>query len=102
MNSVSQAWTRYMSAGKLLVKPFSWQLKARNIDSITSCPLSESNITAHDSKEPRDLGLFQKLPWGGGANTFFVLWGEGVLLTVCPRGGGWGVTCPGGQGIFDP
>ena len=28
---------------------------------------------------------------------------EGVLLTTCPRGGGEsGVTCPGGQGIFDP
>ena len=24
----------------------------------------------------------------GGEDTFFVLWGEGVLLTVCPRGGG--------------
>ena len=35
-----------------------------------------------------------------GRRHFFVLWG-GVLLTTCPRGGG-GVTCPGGQGIFDP
>ena len=25
-----------------------------------------------------------------------------VLLTTCPRGGGGRVTCPGGQGIFDP
>ena len=39
---------------------------------------------------------------GVGRRHFFVLWGEGVLLTVCPRGGGWGVTCPGDQGIFDP
>ena len=30
----------------------------------------------------------------------FALWGEGVLLTMCPRDGG--LTCPGGQGIFDP
>ena len=39
-----------------------------------------------------------------GRRHFFVLWGggEGVLLTVCPRGGEWGVTCPGGQGMFDP
>ena len=30
---------------------------------------------------------------GGGHRHFFVLWGEGVLLTMCPRGGGnlsWG------------
>ena len=48
------------------------------------------------------LGLFQKLSWGG-AQALFVLWGEGVLLTTCPRGGGGcGVTCPGGQGISDP
>ena len=38
----------------------------------------------------------------GGRRHFFVLWGEGVLLTMCPRGGGVGVTCPGGQGVFDP
>ena len=37
-----------------------------------------------------------------GCKHFFVLWGEGVLLTVCPRGRGVGVTCPGDQGIFDP
>ena len=37
---------------------------------------------------------------GGGHRHFFVLWGEGVLLTTCPRSGG--VTCPGGQDIFDP
>ena len=38
---------------------------------------------------------------GMGRRHFFVLWGEGVLLTMCLRGGG-GVTCPGGQGLFDP
>ena len=26
----------------------------------------------------------------GGRKHFFVLWVEGVLLTMCPRGGGWG------------
>ena len=31
-----------------------------------------------------------------GHRHFFVLWGEGVLLTTCARGGGW-VTCPGGK-----
>ena len=40
----------------------------------------------------------------GGRRHFFVRWGESVLLTMCPRGGGWrgNLTCPGGQGIFDP
>ena len=38
---------------------------------------------------------------GVGRRQFFVLWGEGVLLTMCPRGVG-GVTCPGGQGVLDP
>ena len=34
-------------------------------------------------------GLFQKLSSGGvGCRHFFVLWGEGVLLTTCPRDGG--------------
>ena len=38
-----------------------------------------------------------------GRRHFFVLWGEGVLLTMCLRvGWGGGVTCPGGQGVFDP
>ena len=46
------------------------------------------------------LGLFQKLSSGGGANIFLSGGGEGVLLAMCPRGGG--VTCPGSQGIFDP
>ena len=35
-----------------------------------------------------------------GRKHFFVQWVEGVLLTMCPRGGE--VTCPGGQGVFDP
>ena len=35
----------------------------------------------------------------GGCRHLFVLGGD-ILLT-CPRGGG-GLTCPGGQGIFDP
>ena len=39
---------------------------------------------------------------GGGRKHFFVLWVEGVLLTMCPRAGGGEVTCPGGQGVFDP
>ena len=39
---------------------------------------------------------------GGGPQTLFCPVG-GVLLKVCPRGGGGGeVTCPGGQGVFDP
>ena len=47
------------------------------------------------------LGLFQKLSSGGvGCRHFFPV-GEGVSLT-CLRGGGWGVTCPVGQGVFDP
>ena len=33
-------------------------------------------------------GLFQKLSWGVRKH-FFVWWGEGVLLTMCPRGGEW-------------
>ena len=37
---------------------------------------------------------------GGATGTFWSCGGEGVLLTRCPRGGG--VTCPGGQSIFDP
>ena len=42
-------------------------------------------------KEVVPLGLFQKLSSGGlGRKHFFVLWVEGVLLTTCPRGGGWG------------
>ena len=58
------------------------------------------------------LGLFQKLSLGGwAAGTFLSYGGEGVLLTMCPRGGGslWssgpgggGLTCPGGRGVFDP
>ena len=44
------------------------------------------------------LGLFQKLSWG--VQTLFCpVGGEGVLLTVCPRGGGGYL---GGQCIFDP
>ena len=48
---------------------------------------------------------------GVGHRHFFVLLGEGVLLTMYPRGGGslgpilsggWGLSCPGGQGVFDP
>ena len=35
------------------------------------------------------LGLFQKLSSGGGANTFCPVGGEGVLLTMCPKGWGW-------------
>ena len=36
------------------------------------------------------------------AGTFLSCGGGGVLLTTCPRGGGWEVTCPGDQGVFDP
>ena len=39
----------------------------------------------------------------GGHRHFFVLWGEGVVLTVCLRGGGVGGNLSwGGQGIYDP
>ena len=49
------------------------------------------------------LELFQKLSSGvGGPQALFFLCGESVLLTMCPRGGGVGVTCPGDQGVFDP
>ena len=46
------------------------------------------------------VGLFQKLSWGVGHRHFFVLWGEGVLLTMCPRGGGslWPSGPEGGGG----
>ena len=38
----------------------------------------------------RLLRAIPEIILGGGwaADTSFVLWGEGVLLTVCPRGGG--------------
>ena len=40
---------------------------------------------------------------GRPAGHLFVLWGgRGVLLIMCPRGGGGEVTCPGDQGVFDP
>ena len=46
-------------------------------------------VKAHGLYTPLNmLGLFQKLSSGGAH--FFVLWVEGVLLTMCPRGGGWG------------
>ena len=37
------------------------------------------------------IGLFQKLSSGGdGRQTLFCpVGGKGVLLTMCPRGGGW-------------
>ena len=35
-------------------------------------------------------GCSRNYPGGGGRKHFFVLWVEGVLLTMCPRGGGWG------------
>ena len=47
------------------------------------------------------LGLFQKLSsgGGGGAQALFCPVGGGCFVDVSE---GWGVTCPGGQGIFDP
>ena len=36
----------------------------------------------------------------GGCRHILVLWGEGVLLTTVSKG--WGVTCPGDHGVFDP
>ena len=49
-------------------------------------------------------GCSRNYPQGGGPQAPFCPGGgEDVLLTTCPRGGGgWGVTCPGDQGIFDP
>ena len=49
-------------------------------------------------------GCSRKYLQGGGSQALFILWGEGVLLTMCPRRGAWGrgVTCPGGQGVLDP
>ena len=48
------------------------------------------------------LGLFQKL-FEGERRHFFVLWGGGCFVdNVCEGWGGWRVTCPGGQGVFDP
>ena len=35
-----------------------------------------------------------------GHRRFFVLWGGGCFVDSVSEG--WGVTCPGGQGIFDP
>ena len=37
----------------------------------------------------------------GGAQALFCLVGGGCFVDVS-EGWGWGVTCPGGQGIFDP
>ena len=45
------------------------------------------------------LGLFQKLSWGG-PQALFCLVGGGCFVDNVSKG--WGVTCPGGQGIFDP
>ena len=41
-------------------------------------------------RSTENIELFQILSSGGGVGCrhFFVLWGEGVLLTTCPRGGG--------------
>ena len=40
---------------------------------------------------------------GGGAQTFFVMWVEGVFVDNVSEGWGGGeVTYPGGQGVFDP
>ena len=41
--------------------------------------------------------------WWVGRRHFFVWWRGRVFCWQCVRGvGGGGVTCPGGQGIFDP
>ena len=39
--------------------------------------------------KPMFKGCSRNYPGGVGRKHFFVRWGEGVLLTVCPRGGGW-------------
>ena len=48
------------------------------------------------------LGLFQKLSsgWVGGPQALFCPVGGGCLVDNVF--GGWAVTCPGGQGVFDP
>ena len=49
------------------------------------------------------LGLFQKLSSGGWAANTFLFCGWRVFCWQCVRGvGGGEVTCPGGQGVFDP
>ena len=52
-----------------------------------------------DSGMFKDKGCSRNDPGGVGCRHLFVLWGEGVLFTTCPKGG---VTCPEGQGVFDP
>ena len=39
------------------------------------------------------------IPGGWAAGTFLSCGGEGCFVDMS---GGWGVTCPGGQGVFDP
>ena len=47
-------------------------------------------------------GCSGNYPWGGAANTFLSGGGR-VFCWQCVRGvGGGEVTCPGGQGVFDP
>ena len=50
----------------------------------------------------RRKGCSRNYHRGSGPQALFLSGGEGVLLTTCPRGGGGGLTCPGGQGVFDP
>ena len=42
-------------------------------------------------------GCSRNYPGGVGRRHFFVLWGGGCFVDVSE---GWGLTCPGGQGVF--
>ena len=66
------------------------------------CRPNTVSIMKHRSRQIHSLirAIPEIISRGVGRRHFFVLWGEGLFLTTCPRGGG--VTCPGGQGVFDP
>ena len=48
------------------------------------------------------LGLLQKLSWEGAPQALLCPVGGGCFVDNVSEGLGGGVTCPGGQGIFDP
>ena len=49
----------------------------------------------------RSLRAVPEITRGGGAQALFCLVGAGCIVDVS-EGWGVGVTCPGGQGIFNP